>query len=99
MSTQIQPDTGERDPGKLAGLRARTDRDLAALLHRMLDRGFALASQAEYPDAEAVYARIARLLPLASSVETPEFTTLRPRLHDLRAYLDEVTLAGACLAS
>ena len=99
MLTRIQSDTGQQGIGKLAELRAKTDRDLAALLRRTLERGFELANHAEFADAEAAYARIAWLLPLASGLGSPEFTSLRARLHELRAYLDEMTLAGAGLAS
>lgn len=99
MSAPIPSEIMPAAARKLTELRAKTDRDLAVLLRRTLEHGFELGSQAEYAEAAAVYARAAQLLPLATGVPSPEFTRLRTRLQQLRAYLDEVAFSAGCLAS
>ena len=94
MPTHLQPETIQAGQ-KLAELRSKTDRDLAALLRRALERGFQLAGQAEYAEAEAVYARAAALLPLVTLLPPWEFAALCDLIRDLRAHIDEL----ACAAS
>jgi len=85
--------------GKLAELRAKTDRDLAVLLGRELERGFQQAAQCEYAEAEAAHARVAGLLPSLRALRPQEFSSLQIRLDELRAYLEEAAFAGNRLAS
>lgn len=85
--------------GKLADLRAKTDRDLAFLLRRASERGFSLVQQNDCEGAEAVYARAHTLLSLLKGLAPQEVTLLRSRFQDLRLQLDEAGCADARLAS
>ena len=97
----LKPISTEAFPpgGKLAELRAKTDRDLAALLRRELEQGFRHATQGEYAEAEAAYARIAGLLPFLRALRPQEFNSLQIGLDELRAHLEEVAFACDRLAS
>ena len=50
------------EPAKLSELRAKTDRQLAVLVRRELDRGLALANQARPCDARRIYMTAETLL-------------------------------------
>jgi hypothetical protein len=86
-ATEMKP----ADGGKLADLRAKTDRDLEILLGRMLERALHAASLSRFADAEAAYARGERLLPLLKGLPPTEFNSLESRVRELRAHLDSVT--------
>jgi len=86
-ATQMKPAAG----GKLADLRAKTDRDLEVLLGRILERACHAASLSRFADAEAAYGRAERLLPLLKGVRPTEFDSLESRVRKLRAHLDSIT--------
>jgi hypothetical protein len=99
MRTCTQTGIDPAKASKLADLRAKTDRDLAFLLHRASERGFWLVQRNDCEEAEAVYARSSALLPLLKELAPQELTTLRSRFQDLRLQLDEAGCADARLAS
>ena len=99
MRTNIETGIDLAKAGKLAKLRAKTDRDLAFLLHRASERGFLLVQQNDCEKAETVYARASALLPLLKGVASQEATLLRSRFQDLRFQLDEAGCADAHLVS
>ena len=76
--------------GKLADLRAKSDRDLELLLGRMLERAFRAASLSRFADAEAAYARAERLLPLLKGFPPAEFASLESGVRELRRHLDSI---------
>ena len=77
--------------GKLADLRAKTDRDLEVLLGRMLERAFHAARLSRFTDAEVAYARAERLLPLLKGFPPTEFASLESGVRELRRHLDSIT--------
>lgn len=99
MSTHIETGIDLAQAGKLAELRAKTDRDLALLLHRASERGLSLVQQDDCEGAEALYSRTAALLSLLKTTAPQEMTRLRSRLEDLRLQLDEAGRTDARLAS
>lgn len=99
MRTSIETGIDLAKAGKLAELRAKTDRDLAFLLRRASERGFSLVQQNDCEEAQTVYARASALLPLLKGLASPEITLLRSRFQDLRLQLDEASCADARLAS
>jgi hypothetical protein len=87
------------EAGKLAELRALTDRQLVALLTSQLDRGFALARQLQLEDGEGydevtrLCSEIGRVLPVVSR---PDRIRLQSRLADLESMLGfEVSMQAA----
>jgi len=76
--------------GKLVQLRAKTDRDLAALLGNLVEHGCNALARDDYAQAEAAYAEAAKLLPLAQDRSAHDSGALRTRLAELRAELDKV---------
>ena len=76
--------------GKLAELRARTDRDLAGLLYRTVEHGFDRLREADYCRAEHAYAEALPLLSLVKEFPPRELAEIRARMNELRAQLDEM---------
>jgi len=76
---------------KLAQLRAKTNRDLAALVQSLVERSFNALRRDEYAEANAEYTEAAKLLPVMQDVSAPDSTALRTRLAELRAELDNAT--------
>jgi hypothetical protein len=85
--------------GKLAALRARTDRDLARLVLQAVEAGFRLAQESAYDDAEALYLRVAPLLPLIEEMPSAEAAAARRQAAELRSELDQAALAGSGILS
>jgi len=93
---------------KLAEFRAKTDRELYALISNRLDRGLSFAhllldeearqtwaSMDEFTArAERAYCEVARLLPLLRGVTPAEYRRLESRLWQLREILDCATLCA-----
>ncbi|MGD0365381.1 MAG: hypothetical protein ABSC93_31245 [Bryobacteraceae bacterium] len=79
---------------KLAELRARTDHDLARILHADLDRSLALANVAASrrsvfrAQAESVYQLARTLLPKLSGASANEIAELETKLKELGMALD-----------
>jgi len=76
---------------KLAELRAKTDSELSGYLTRELNLGFHLAAEGDddsYMHAEAVYAVVAKLLPLLHDLDPSEFSRMELRVERLREILD-----------
>ena len=83
-----------RETRKLAELRAKTDRQLLALVSAQLDRALALAEAGEYLiRAEEIYREVRRLLPLAESASHAEWCRLTARMKRLREVLDSYSVA------
>jgi hypothetical protein len=83
-------------------LRAKTDRQLAALLNNMLTRGLRLAFEGVETDAPELYAQacrayteVRRLLPLVRCIAVSERRRLERELARLGRLLDEMEVAGA----
>lgn len=86
--------THPRETRKLAELRAKTDRQLLALVSTQLDRALALAEAGEYLiRAEEIYQEVRRLLPLAGSANRSEWCRLAARMKRLREVLDSYSVA------
>jgi len=81
--------------GKLAALRARTDRDLGRLALHAVEAGLQRARESAYEDAEAIYYRVAPLLPLLTHLPGAEAGAARRQAAELRSELDQAALAGA----
>jgi hypothetical protein len=82
---------------KLAALRTRTDRQLAALIHHELDNGLnhAHASLAGERDrAERAYTTAHKLLPAIYHLHQSERHRIEARLRELRALLDGRSAPG-----
>ena len=83
-------------PSKLVELRAKTDRELLALIKRELKRALLLANVAAtmesplYQHAEKIVERVAKLLSTISEVDRSERTALEARIKDVRLALDRV---------
>jgi hypothetical protein len=91
------------DMQKLAQLRARTDRQLAALISTKLDHGFSYARVLAARDSQAPWAAVMevhqraedawreayRLLPALDGIAETERAALRRRTEALRGMLDE----------
>ena len=73
---------------KLAELRAKTDRQLAAVLRSTLDDGLASARASDV-EAERVYAEVLVLLPTLRNVTEVERRRLELKLAQLRTLLDK----------
>lgn len=82
------------ETSKLAYLRAKTDRQLTALITRRLDDALALARGRRYlgdefcRPAEAAYRDASRLLPLIFYASKAERTRLESAMAELRRLLD-----------
>ena len=77
---------------KLAELRARTDRQLVALIRRNLDSGLACARFSAgqiCAEAERAYAEVLVLLPTVHDVTQAERRRLESKLVRLRTLLDQ----------
>lgn len=84
-----------RETRKLAELRAKTDRQLLALVSTQLDRALALAEAGEYLiRAEEIYREVRRLLPLAGTANHAEWCRLTARMKRLREVLDSYSVAN-----
>ena len=76
---------------KFAILRAKTDRELVAVIAHQLDRGLRLARMDSAPRAEAerAYAEAVLLLPRVYALPEAERRWLENKISDLRQRLDE----------
>ncbi len=78
--------------GKLGQIRARTDRQLVALINRRIEAGIRLArqlSRKESPEAaESAFAEAALLLPAVRGIDREERWRLEAGLNRLRNLLD-----------
>lgn len=83
--------------GRLAALRAKTDRDLARIVQRAVEAGLWSARESAVEEAEAIYRRVAQLLPLLEHSRAPEAGSVRRQAAELRSELDQTVLAGAGL--
>jgi hypothetical protein len=86
---------------KLAALRARTDRQLAALIHHELDSGLdhAHASLAGERDrAQRAYTTAHKLLPAIYHLDQSERHQIEAKLRALRALLDGRSAPGGSKA-
>jgi len=92
MATSIP--SAIREDGKLAALRARTDRDPGRLVLRALETGLRHAQECAYEDAEAIYDRVAPLLPLIENLPGPDAGAARRQAAELRSELDQAALAS-----
>jgi hypothetical protein len=93
------------DFAKLAELRAKTDHDLARILHSELDRALALANVAASrrsvfrAQSVSTHARVKKLLPKLSG---PELPRLERKLKELEMALDlatgtmDIAVEGVC---
>ena len=100
--------TTRADHAKLAEFRARTDRQLHALVSRKLDRGLSFATLLLGDEgrerwasleeltgcAERSYKEVARLLPLLRGISSADRRRLESRLDQLREILDCATLCA-----
>ena len=82
--------------GRLAGLRAKTDRDLLTLIGRTLDRGLEWAGAPEsYSLAEEAYSQASQLLPALDGVAHAHRQQLETKLAELRGQL-QPKMRAAC---
>ena len=77
---------------KYYALRVKTDRELASLIGKRLERGLASAQDLAYGDAGKAYEDARAWMPL---VERLERRRLERRLEELREMLDESTAGTA----
>ncbi len=86
------------DTQKLRVLRARTDSDLAVLVQRQIDRGFALVDAARsrqspvFTQVEKAHATATVLLPRLSSLSDTDRQRFESRIKELKTRLDQVPL-------
>ena len=86
------------DTQKLRVLRARTDSDLAVLVQRLLNRGFALVDAARsrqspiFSQAEKTHATATVLLPRIASLSEAGRLRFESRMKKLKAKLEQVPL-------
>jgi hypothetical protein len=81
-------------PSSLERLRAKTDRQLAVLLRRELDRGLAHANQARPCDARRSYQTAETLLAMAEMSAADRFR-LQQKLDQLRDALPRCAMSAA----
>jgi len=80
---------------KLAGLRAKTDQDLMAIIESALERGLSVARQDGHAfdyrrrEVDKAYAQVAELLPLVYGLSRSERRRFKMRLAELRSALDD----------
>ncbi len=74
---------------QLRELRAKTDRDLANLFQRRMERSLRALGAGDLEQAESEYQQSAALLCLTRDLPDGLFQTLRRELTELRAALDE----------
>ena len=85
---------------QLAVIRAKTDRDLATLLERALERSWRALTRGSLAEAESEYAGTAKLLALANGLPERIARGFRIQAAGLRAELDKRSSeACALLAS
>ncbi len=99
MPTEFQLPSISITGGKLAQLRAKTDRDLADLLRNTIERSVAALKRGDYSRADRGYSQAATLLPLAQRLPGHEFRALWVQLADLRTRLDQAACLYAARAS
>jgi len=81
-------------PSSLESLRAKTNRQLAVLVRRELDRGLALVSQARYCDARRIYETAETLLAMAE-LPAQDRCRLQQKLEQLRDALPRCAMSAA----
>jgi hypothetical protein len=81
-------------PSSLQRLRAKTDRQLAVLVRRELDRGLALANQARPCDARRSYMTAETLLAM-TELSAADRARLQQRLDQLRDALPRCAMSAA----
>ncbi|HXB68587.1 MAG TPA: hypothetical protein VNY05_10105 [Candidatus Acidoferrales bacterium] len=81
-------------PSSLQRLRAKTDRQLAVLVRRELDRGLALANQARPCDARRSYMTAETLLAM-TELSAADRVRLQQRLDQLRDALPRCAMSAA----
>jgi hypothetical protein len=81
-------------PSSLQRLRAKTDRQLAVLVRRELDRGLALANQARPCDARRSYMTAETLLAM-TELSAADRARLQQRLDQLRDALPRCATSAA----
>ena len=96
MAISIQRDVP--GAGKLATLRAKTDRDLTVLFQRAVANGLDRVHDAEFDKAEAIYRQVARLLPLLELLPENHSSVLCKQAEELRLQLDQAHVTDAAVS-
>ena len=91
MSTLLEPLASSGT--KLNLLRAKTDRDLVALLQREVDSCRYFLRQGRFREADVLYARTAAILRLVRGLDSEEYVRLQNALTNLRSMIDEGALS------
>jgi hypothetical protein len=89
------------EPTKLEILRAKTDRELVAMISRQLERGLRLAAIGYGPrgEAEKAYTESVLLLPRVYSLAEAERRRLESKLEELRQALAQRPTSGRVRAT